>query len=187
MLQKVISGGQTGADQAGLAAAKRFGIETKGWMPKGFRTKDGPNPWLAKECGLREALTDEYADRTELNVRDSHGTILLAGSFLASELQSTVRFIWDFRRHWFDVPMANPWPPEWAANWIRGKDIKILNVAGNAEAKGKYAKSAGIGWFTFFYLSEVFKLLGHVDTWEEDDLCDWDPLSEPDVLLAIAS
>jgi hypothetical protein len=35
MLERVISGGQTGADQAGLAAAKRLGVPTGGFMPKG--------------------------------------------------------------------------------------------------------------------------------------------------------
>jgi RNA polymerase sigma factor (sigma-70 family) len=41
MVRKVISGGQTGADQAGLFAAEAFGIETGGWMPKGFLTLAG--------------------------------------------------------------------------------------------------------------------------------------------------
>jgi hypothetical protein len=30
--ERVVSGGQTGADQAGLIAARRFGIPTGGWM-----------------------------------------------------------------------------------------------------------------------------------------------------------
>jgi Circularly permutated YpsA SLOG family len=38
LLKKIISGGQTGADQAGLRTAKRLGIETGGWMPQGWRT-----------------------------------------------------------------------------------------------------------------------------------------------------
>ena len=44
---KVISGGQTGVDQAALRAAKAAGIETGGWMPKGFRTLAGPRPEFA--------------------------------------------------------------------------------------------------------------------------------------------
>ena len=39
--EKVISGGQTGADQAGLVAAARFAIPTGGWMPHGFETAEG--------------------------------------------------------------------------------------------------------------------------------------------------
>ena len=36
MLEKIISGGQTGADQAAWRAAKAFGVPTGGWMPKDF-------------------------------------------------------------------------------------------------------------------------------------------------------
>ena len=47
MIDRVISGGQTGADQAGWRAAKASGIPTGGWMPKGFLTEDGPRPEFA--------------------------------------------------------------------------------------------------------------------------------------------
>jgi hypothetical protein len=47
VLTKVISGGQTGADQAGWRAARAFGIPTGGWMPLEFRTERGPCPELA--------------------------------------------------------------------------------------------------------------------------------------------
>jgi hypothetical protein len=38
MIERVISGGQTGADQAGWRAARAAGIPTGGFMPKGFLT-----------------------------------------------------------------------------------------------------------------------------------------------------
>ena len=76
---KVISGGQTGADQVGLVVARRFGIPTGGSMPQGWKTVTGANPQLAEEFGLREH-TGDYADRTAANVRDSHGTIRYAES-----------------------------------------------------------------------------------------------------------
>ena len=47
MIERVISGGQTGADQAGLAVAKRLGIPTGGCMPKGWLTEAGPRPDFA--------------------------------------------------------------------------------------------------------------------------------------------
>ena len=52
-LRKVVSGGQTGADQAGLRAARAAGIETGGWAPKGWETEEGPAPWLS-DYGLKE-------------------------------------------------------------------------------------------------------------------------------------
>ena len=77
--EKVISGGQTGADQAGLAAAARFGIPTGGWMPRGWKTAAGPDPELGRRFGLREHAGD-YADRTEASARDSEATIWFGAS-----------------------------------------------------------------------------------------------------------
>ncbi len=71
MVIKVISGEQTGADQAGLRAAKACGIATGGMMPKGFRTLDGPDKALAEEFGLREHTSPSYNMRTSANARDS--------------------------------------------------------------------------------------------------------------------
>lgn len=35
MIQKIVSGGQTGADRAGLVVAIRWGFPYGGWCPKG--------------------------------------------------------------------------------------------------------------------------------------------------------
>ena len=39
---KIVSGGQTGADRAGLDWAMKTGIPHGGWCPKGRRAEDGP-------------------------------------------------------------------------------------------------------------------------------------------------
>ena len=52
-LSKIISGGQTGADRAGLEVAKRLGYETGGTVPRGYKTSTGPDPTL-KEFGVVE-------------------------------------------------------------------------------------------------------------------------------------
>ncbi|MFO7971456.1 MAG: putative molybdenum carrier protein [Desulfobacterales bacterium] len=44
MLTKIISGGQTGADQAALDAAIELGIPHGGWIPKGA-SKQGRFRW----------------------------------------------------------------------------------------------------------------------------------------------
>lgn len=41
MIEKVISGGQTGADVGGVLAARLHHIKTGGWMPKGWKTLNG--------------------------------------------------------------------------------------------------------------------------------------------------
>src|SRR3954452_23149986 len=76
MLDRVVSGGQTGADQGGLLAARAAGIPTGGWAPTGWETEDGPAPWLA-DFGLVECPEPGDKARTRANVRDSGATLWL--------------------------------------------------------------------------------------------------------------
>lgn len=83
MIFKVISGGQTGADRAGLDAAKANGLPTGGTAPKDFWTTDGPAPELAA-FGLVEldvSGADGYRARTKMNVGDSDLTVAIASNF----------------------------------------------------------------------------------------------------------
>ena len=72
-IKKVISGGQTGADLAGLIAAKNCNILTGGTAPTNFKTENGSNYDLKTIYGL--VAKGGYKSRTMQNVRDSDGTI----------------------------------------------------------------------------------------------------------------
>jgi predicted Rossmann-fold nucleotide-binding protein len=87
-LDRVISGGQTGADQAGLEVAARLGIPTGGVMPEGFHTEDGPRSDLAACYGLVEAGAPAYPERTERNVLLAEGTVV----FVAESSYQRPRF-----------------------------------------------------------------------------------------------
>ncbi len=63
---KIVSGGQTGADRAALDFAIAHGIPQGGWCPKGRKAEDGPIP---DRYQLKETPSDNYAQRTEWNVR----------------------------------------------------------------------------------------------------------------------
>lgn len=54
LLRKVISGGQTGADRAGLEVAHKLGLETGGWAPSGYVTSLGRDRSLGTKFGLKE-------------------------------------------------------------------------------------------------------------------------------------
>jgi hypothetical protein len=73
-LPRIISGGQSGADQAALVVAKELGFETGGYAPSNFYTETGPNPDLLKSLGLKDSGLD-YVGRTRLNVKESDFTI----------------------------------------------------------------------------------------------------------------
>ena len=62
MLEKVISGGQTGADRAGLDAAMEAGIPVGGCCPKGRLAEDGPVP---ERYTLNELESASYPASTE--------------------------------------------------------------------------------------------------------------------------
>ena len=66
IIEKIVSGGQTGADQAALDVAIRLGIPHGGWVPKGRRTEAGALP---RRYQMREMPTDGYAERTERSTR----------------------------------------------------------------------------------------------------------------------
>jgi Circularly permutated YpsA SLOG family len=52
MIERIVSGGQTGVDRAALEAALELAIACGGWCPKGRKAEDGTLP----ECyPLRES------------------------------------------------------------------------------------------------------------------------------------
>ena len=69
----IISGGQTGADRAGLDFAIKHNIPHGGWCPKGRKALDGP---LDEKYKLKETPSDDYPERTEWNVRDTDATVV---------------------------------------------------------------------------------------------------------------
>ena len=73
MIKKITSGGQTGADRTALDFAIQFKIPHDGWIPKGLKTEDGPQP---DKYELQEMSTGSYPKRTGQNVLDSDGTVI---------------------------------------------------------------------------------------------------------------
>lgn len=146
-LRKVVSGGQTGADQAGLRTARATGLEKGGWAPKGWETEDGPAPWLP-EYGLVECPKKGYPARTEANARDSDGTIWF-GSTDSSGCKATFAACRRFEKPVFIVEEEKTRPSDVRA-WLEAHDIAVLNVAGNRESK-----SPGVGERAQAFLTRV--------------------------------
>ena len=82
MIKRIISGGQTGAGCAALDYALEMRIPHGGWVPKGRKTETGRLPG---RYNLRETLTIDYAQRTELNVIDSDGTLIISHGELTGD------------------------------------------------------------------------------------------------------
>ncbi len=153
-LAKVISGGQTGADRGALIAACAAGIATGGWMPRGFRAHDGTHPEFAERYGIQETTSPRYPPRTALNVKESDGTIRFATDWNSPGELLTLELCRKLGKPQLDVTPGSEVAPADVAKWIAANNIRVLNVAGNAERT-----SPGIQEYVAEFLSEVFRLL----------------------------
>jgi hypothetical protein len=155
MLATIISGGETGADQAGWRAAKAFGLTTGGWMPKGFLTDDGPHPEFAQVCGAIELPTESEHTCAERNVQDSDATIWF-GRTTNSDAHATAAACLAFRKPYMPVYPSASFEPSHIAAWILENKIKTLNVTGLRERL-----EPGIGTRVESFFALVLQQLGH--------------------------
>lgn len=132
LVEKIISGGQTGVDRAALDAALELGISCGGWCPKGRLAEDGPIP---AKYPLREMPSPKYPVRTEKNVRESDGTLVLTWGPVSGGTAATVKYALKRRKPYLLVDLSKVGDPQKVNNWIRAHDIKTLNVAGPRESK----------------------------------------------------
>ena len=136
MISKIISGGQTGADQGALDAAIKVGIPHGGWIPKGRLTEKGP---LSDTYQLKEMETDSYSARTEKNILDSDGTLILSHGTLTGGSKLTQESAEKHHKPHLHIDLSNAISRFSAAltisNWIKDKGIKVLNVAGARASK----------------------------------------------------
>ena len=86
-------------------------------MPNGFKTLAGPNSELAARFGLREHPSEEYPGRTELNVRDSDGTLWFAAKSRTRGELCTFKFLRKHDKPSFTIDMRNPPPVAEGLRW----------------------------------------------------------------------
>lgn len=135
MIAKIISGGQTGVDRAALDAAIRLGIPHGGWIPKGRLTEEGPLP---ASYALVETASAVYAERTEKNVTDADGTLIISRGALSGGSEVTREMAVKHERPWLHVDLERLSAFQAAieiCHWIDTNRIAILNVAGPRASK----------------------------------------------------
>lgn len=127
MLERVISGGQTGVDRAALDVALRLDIPAGGWCPRGRLAEDGT---IGPTYPMSETETSVYAERTRLNVHDSDGTLILAWGELAGGTAITRVFALQLGKPHLVVDLVRGPHVTDALAWMRAHGIRVLNVAG---------------------------------------------------------
>lgn len=143
--EKIVSGGQTGSDRAGLDAAVALGIPTGGFAPRGWKTENGSDPSL-EFLGLVETASREYPPRTKLNAQNSDGT-----AWFGIESTPGGRLTLNTARQYGKATIINPTPQE-LREWVEVNRIKILNVAGN-----RASTDFGIYTRTYETIIEAFR------------------------------
>lgn len=117
-----------------------LGIEVGGWCPRDRRSEDGSIPL---KYPLRETAARSYAVRTEWNVRDSDGTLIL----VLNEISKGTRLTLDAAKsHGKPLKIEHLIAQassgllrtedslsekiESVTDWVRREKIHILNIAG---------------------------------------------------------
>jgi hypothetical protein len=158
MIQKIISGGQTGADRAALDVAIKLDIPHGGWIPNGRKTEKGPLP---DKYQLQELPTNSYEARTERNVQDADGTLIIARGKLTGGSDYTRQITLKRKKQLLGIDLNLIGHYDAASlivSWIKLQRVQVLNVAGPRKSEDTqiYADVVRI-------LNQVIKILSDED------------------------
>lgn len=128
---RIVSGGQTGVDRGALQASLELGIPHGGWCPRGRRAEDGVIP---SQFALTETDSPKYWVRTEKNVIDSDGTLILVIGALSGGTELTYRMAIKHRKPHLIADLRNDRSLAEIRKWIAEQQITTLNVAGPRES-----------------------------------------------------
>jgi hypothetical protein len=129
-IKKIISGGQTGADQAALDAAIEMGVPHGGWVPLGRMTENGR---LSPRYNMQEIDAINYDLRTEKNVTDSDGTLLFSSGTLKGGSLLTKKLARKYLKPCLHIDIEKTGKTEAVEiikSWLDVRKIEVLNVAG---------------------------------------------------------
>ena len=154
--QRIVSGGQSGVDRAALDVALALGLSCGGWCPRGRKAEDGP---INARYPLKETPSPDYAQRTEWNVRDSDGTLILNRGELAGGTAQTVEVAERLGKPYLIVDLAKPPSASAIHAWVRSHKVRVLNIAGPREGKcaGIYSEAARFLRTIFGTVSDTFQ------------------------------
>jgi hypothetical protein len=130
-VKRIVSGGQTGVDRAALDVALSLGIEHGGWCPRGRLAEDGTIP---ARYLLTETASSDYAERTEKNVLDSDGTLILYRGRLSGGTSLTRSLAQWYRKPCITFDLEKRVNVGRAQRWLDENKIRVLNVAGPRES-----------------------------------------------------
>lgn len=169
---KIVSGGQTGADRAGLDVARHLGIPWGGYAPRGWIAEDGKVPvhyrprrsphypgfatstLVAVEGPTAGGHAEWYRERTKLNIEAANFVLifLMDAAFPTPGSRFTRDYCRETGTEWAFVAAAGREVPNAIRQALEMKKPKVLMVAGSRESK-----APGIYAYTYVALREALK------------------------------
>ncbi len=145
MIEKIVSGGQTGVDRAALDVAINLGICHGGWCPKGRIDETGIIPikydTLIEVSGDFSDEKENYDARTKLNIIDSDGTLIIVPSLpvpyhIKDGTVLTIAEVKERKKPFIIIGLNELIDDNISKciEWIHENDIKELNFAGPRES-----------------------------------------------------
>jgi hypothetical protein len=153
-IKKIISGGQTGADRAAFDFALENNIEIGGFIPKNRRAEDGRIS--DKYKNLIETETENYEERTELNVKNSDATLILSHGELKGGSLLTKQFAEKYKKPFLHIDFSAltiEKAVEKTNKWFDSIDCENLNIAGSRASEDRLIFDK-----TKYFLRSLFKV-----------------------------
>jgi hypothetical protein len=132
IVDTIFSGGQSGVDRAALDVALAHAIPCGGWCPKGRIAEDGNINLLYP---LQETPSANYEQRTEWNVRDSDGTLVLTKGKPDGGTAFTIRVCQKYGKPFCVIDLNDDHQKNSAMQFLVDHHVSILNIAGPRESK----------------------------------------------------
>lgn len=153
IIEKIVTGGQTGADQAALFVATELGYSVGGWCPLGGLDENtqsilGKYP-LKEVTGL--PFEDSVAERTKRNIQDSDATLIIVPAIplpanITDGTLLTIKHAEEKQKPYLLMKSSDKNVRESFLAWIQEHQVKVLNIAGPRESKwpGTYDQTCEI-------------------------------------------
>ena len=149
IINKIVSGGQSGVDRSALDFSIKHKIPHGGWCPRNRWAEDGQIPNIYNLTETTESLPE---NRTQMNVKDSDATLIIYDNFMDEGTLKTNEFCLQYNKQYLEIDIAQTTDRFLFREWIRSKEIKILNIAGSRESNspGIYDKTSALLDYLFF-------------------------------------
>ena len=158
MIEQIVSGGQTGVDQAALAMASEAGLCIGGWCPNGGLDANGVYV-LHTYPMLKQASTSDPNERTMLNIDNSDGTLIIVPHYpLPDSIVDGTRLTIDYakkqQKPYLIISLSNKSEAiDLILYWIGQHNIRVLNIGGPREASSPGIHQASCQLFRELFMT----------------------------------